>query len=141
MSHDNKMYHVVNLNNLLFSNTRTLEFRISNASHSFTKVANWLFICIAIVTFAEKYSKEIISRKLKPTLADVLDGYKTSFGWFNFEDSLGSEIAEYLKAYVNFRKDAIKVANKKQDWKALNIEFGEIDKNFKFSNGVIDNIY
>ena len=128
------MYHLVNFNNLVFSNARTWEFRIHNGTFSFTKIVNWLFICIAITTFAEKYSKEIISRKLKPSLDDILDGYKTSFGWFNFEDALGSEIAEY-------RKDAIKIANKKQDWRATNIEFGEVDKNFKFSNGVIDNIY
>ena len=140
MLHDNKMYHNFNLNNLIFSNTRTIEARIHNGSFNYTKIVNWLFICVAITTFAEKYSKEIISRKLKPTLNDILDGYKTSFGFYSFEDVRGAEISNYLKDYVEFRKQAIKEANSKGDWLARNIEFDDVDKKFKFDNGVLNNI-
>ena len=133
-------YFLTNFNNLVFSNTRTCEFRLSNSTFNYTKIVNWLFICIGIITFAERYSKEIISRKMKPTLNDILDGYKTSFGFYSFNDVLGTEISNYLKDYIEFRKVAIKKANSEGDWLARNIEFGEIDKNFKFDNGVISNI-
>lgn len=133
-------YHNFNFNNLVFSNTRTLEARIHPATFNFTKVANWLFICIALVTYAEKNSKDIVSRKVKPSLNEILEGYKTSFGYFNFEDSLGTEVSNYLIEYVDFRKQAIKKANEKGDVLAKNIEFGA-DKDFKFTNGSIDNLY
>lgn len=133
-------YHGFQFNNLVFSNTRTLEARLHPGTFNYVKITNWLFICVAIVIYAEKYSKEIISRKLKPTLANIMEGYKTSFGWYNFDDALGTEVANYLTAYIEHRKEAIKYANEKDDVCARNIEF-EADKSFTFSNGVIDKLY
>jgi hypothetical protein len=133
-------YKIFNVNGLIFSNTRTIEARIHPGTFNYTKITNWLFICIAIITYAEKNQKDIISRKVKPTLEDILNGFKNAFGEYQFEDVTGSEIAKYLIDYVNFRKDAIKYANDGGDVHARNIEF-EADKNFKFNNGVLNTIY
>ena len=50
-----------NLVPLIFSSARTVEYRIHTPTLNFTKIVNWLFICIAISRYAEKYPKEIIT--------------------------------------------------------------------------------
>jgi len=133
-------YFLVNINSLVFSSTRTIEFRLSSPTFNFTKVTNWLFICAAIITYAEKYSKEIISRKAKPTLKDILSELKTHFGYYEFEDVVGSEISSYLCDYVDYRKELIAKATKNGDVLANNIEF-KADKDFRFQSRNMSTIY
>ena len=133
-------YHLVNFNSLIFSSNRTLEFRIHPPTFNHTKVVNWLFICIGIVTFAERNTKDIISRKIKPSLEDIMKGFYTYFGSYEFNDAVGVEIANYLNAYIRFRKEKVAEATKAGDVLAKNIEF-DADAKFKFSNNVLSSLY
>jgi len=133
-------YYLVNFNSLIFSANRTLEFRIHTPTFNFTKISNWLFICVGIVTFAERYTKEIISRKIKPSLEDILHGFSDYFGNYDFEDTTGKDVANYLIGYIRHRKEQIAEATKKEDVIANNIEF-DGDKKFAYSNGILDSLY
>lgn len=134
------MYAIINLNSLVFSNNRTLEFRISPSTFNHIKVSNWLFFCIAFCVYAERYTKEIISGKIKPTLKDILNGFSDGFGGYEFKEELGTEISNYLIAYFEYRKKMVAEATEKGDVFARNIEF-EADKNFTFKNDKIEYIY
>ena len=61
---------------MFFSPRKTLEFRAHQATFNEVKVVNWLFICNAILKYAEIYSKELLSGEANITLRDVLDIYK-----------------------------------------------------------------
>lgn len=117
-------YCYINLVPTVFSKSETVEFRLHHATMNFTKTSNWLFICLAMIRFCEKYKKEIISRKLSNyNLNTLLDEYKTNFGESETEIEEGVKIAEYLKAYVQSRKKFFAEKHQKEDY-LCNCEFG-----------------
>lgn len=136
----NSRYYHINFMNTVFSPTRTVEFRLHTPTFSFVKSSNWLFICVAMIRYAKQYTKEITSRSIEPTLTSVLQGYYNFFGELKQIDPNSKEIADYLVAYCNFRKESMKEASLKADIMGRTIEF-EGDKNFEFSNGILKSIY
>ena len=47
-------YYFVNFINMLFgANVKTVEFRVHNATTNIDKLVNWLYICMAILNYAE----------------------------------------------------------------------------------------
>lgn len=133
-------YFGCNFNSLVFSQQRTLEFRIHPGTFSFTKTANWLFFCIAFVTYAQRHTEAVITGKLKPTINDILDGFATHFDNKNIPSKIGTQFSEYLKGYFDFRKEKMKEANDKEDWLGTNLDF-EGEKAFTFKSHDLDNLY
>ena len=74
---NNKRYYFVNLINLLFGKgAKTVEFRLHTPTLNYTKVINWLFICMGILKYAEDYNGDI-DKLSDITLSDViLSSYK-----------------------------------------------------------------
>ena len=130
---------------LVFSPSRTVEYRIHTPTLNFTKISNWLFICIAISRYAEKYSKEILTRnrrgkKDKITLDKILKEYETNFGLYTEPTDMGVRIYKYLTAYIEFRKQAMLKAKESGDVLANNIEFNS-DSKFTFENNGVKALY
>lgn len=92
-------YYWLNFMNLFFSERNTAEFRLHHNTLNGQKMTNWLFMCNAIVRYAEKHSKEILSSSEPISLDTVLDYYATTF-----KTKEGKFLSSYLKAYVADRK-------------------------------------
>lgn len=90
----NARYHWVNFIPLLFGSNKTLEFRCHIPTRDPIKVINWLYICSAIIRFAERMFN--MGRDLKDlktvTLAEVLRTVYTP------------SLSPYLINYVETRK-------------------------------------
>jgi len=97
----NERYHWVNFIPLLFGENKTLEFRCHVPTQDPVKVINWLYICSAIIKYAEKTYKDNANLlELKGlTLIDII---KDSFA--------NIKLANYLSNYITERK-----ANRKFD--------------------------
>lgn len=97
-------YYWANLMNMFFSPRNTVEFRLHEGTTNFQKMVNWLFICNAIVRYAQRNAQDIISSSLtkKITVKQVFNYYKDQFS--------GSEqaafLSDYLYAYFKSRKEA-----------------------------------
>ena len=92
-------YYYCNFINMLFGNNiKTVEFRIHNATTNFDKLVNWLYICMAILNYAENGTPNN-----KITLADVI------------EFSYGIDTAIILNGYIKERKAYNKMCLNKYD--------------------------
>lgn len=119
-------YYWMNAMNTIFSERGTVEFRPHTPTTNPQKIINWLFICNAIVRYASLNSKDILTnRKNKVTLNKILDYYADNFS------SKGKFLSEYLKAYVNERKERFirdyEAGDRISSWEI------EEDKNYLFS--------
>jgi hypothetical protein len=54
-------YHIVNLVSLIFSENRTVEFRLHTPTFNSEKIINWTYICSALLYYAENESYNILS--------------------------------------------------------------------------------
>lgn len=94
----NCRYHWVNLWPFIFNSSRTIEWRISTPTFHYQKIMNWLFICSAIMDYADNNIKEIITSKQGVTLKEVI---------YHFcRNEKDSKVADYMMNYINFRKSA-----------------------------------
>lgn len=119
-------YYWLNLQNMIFSERETAEFRLHTATTNSAKMINWLFICNAIVRYAENNVQKILSDS-KIKLSDVLDYYADHFK--------GNESAEFLSEYLKaYYKERCKVFKKDMESgdKVSNHDITN-DKDFKFS--------
>ena len=130
-------YRWLNLLPTVFDRSETVEHRLHTGTLNFTKTSNWLFICLAMVKFCEKHYQEIISRYIKYDLETIIDGYKTNFG--DSETAAGARIADYLNAYVKYRKKIMQEAEKRGD-AIVESEFIE-DAAFKFEHEGMEFLY
>lgn len=92
-------YYWVNFMNTIFSERNTVEFRLHTPTTNQQKMVNWLFICNAIVRYANTHSHKILLTNDPITISDVLDHYSDNYG------SRGNFLSQYLKAYVEERKN------------------------------------
>jgi hypothetical protein len=92
-------YYALNMINLYFAKSGTVEFRMHTPTINVFKVLNWLFICIAIVKYAEENTLKILGAKDKINLNEVLSVY-------NNLDEEGLKVSEYLQEYVLSRKES-----------------------------------
>lgn len=97
-------YHWVNFLNIFFG-SGTVEFRCYQGTSSFKQVSNWLFICLAIVRYAEAYPYEIISADYKVNLEEIILAYSDNFGTEGEDDPQGMQLADYLLHYIRELKD------------------------------------
>lgn len=91
-------YYWMNLMNVIFSDRNTIEFRLHTPTTNFQKVLNWLFICNAIVKYANTHAKQILLSRNGITINEILDYYK-QYG------TRGEFLSRYLNAYVMERKE------------------------------------
>jgi len=90
----------VNFINMFYSSRHTIEFRPHQATFNPVKVVNWLFICNAILMYADVFSNEILTENKRITLKDVLSVYFT----LNKEDRDADFLSTYLIEFVESRK-------------------------------------
>lgn len=119
-------YHCVNFINAIFSKRKTIEFRSFQNTTNPTKMVTWLFICAAFIKYAEKHSTEILTKKQKISLADVINIYKEN----SPISSDAAFLSEYLIAYVEDRKKYFFKLMEEEDYKAL--DDTKNDKTFTF---------
>lgn len=96
---------------------------------------NWLFICNAILRYAEKNMLEIFKNPSKISIIDVLNYYKDNFK----RNSIAEFLSEYLIAYYKdkcaiFAKDYAK-------GDVLSMHDINEDKNYTFSYKGIVNLF
>ena len=133
-------YHHINLVPTIFSRTGTIEFRLHTPTTNFTKTINWLFICNALVRFAQNNIDGLIDGKFNSiTLKDVLEGYSHEFDDTISKNSEGENVFNYLNDYVNFRKDIFS-KNPADVMGTSTIEF-ENDASFTFRNTKMNNLF
>lgn len=92
-------YYWLNFMNMFFSDRKTMEFRLHQATTNGRKMIAWLFICNAILKYAEKYPRQILSSGEPIALDTVMDYYQE-----HFKNKEGEFMSRYLKAYIANRK-------------------------------------
>jgi hypothetical protein len=93
-----RRYYWMNFMNMFFSERRTIEFRLHHNTVNGQKMINWLFICNAVVKYAEKHAKEIVSGNKPITVEQVLNYYAETF-----KTKHGKFLSAYLIAYFKDR--------------------------------------
>lgn len=76
-------YFYVNFINMLFGDkVKTVEFRVHNATTNIDKLVNWLYICMAILNYAENHVTvsgvslmDVISYSYDSSVSDILSSY------------------------------------------------------------------
>lgn len=92
-------YYWLNFMNMFFSDRKTMEFRLHHATTNGQKMINWLFICNAILKYAEKHPREILSNGEPITLDRIVNYYAD-----HFKTKEANGLSIYLKAYIADRK-------------------------------------
>lgn len=121
-------YYWLNLQNMIFSERETAEFRLHTATTNKQKMIPWLFICKAILLYAENNIEKIITTEGKISFEEVL----SIFAQRNPRDKNAKFLSSYLLAYYEsrckaFAKD-IEKEDKISDWDIKH------DKKFTFSH-------
>lgn len=125
-----RRYFACNFINMIFSDRKTIEFRLSHAVLNSTKGINWFFICLALIKFADKNSSKILTDpSFSYTLKDVFDVYPNGSLF---------PMSDYLYAYFQNRKQYH--ANCKSNGDAMSRnECREI--NYTFTHSGITELY
>lgn len=118
-------YRGLNLLNMFFSKRNTVEFRTHEGTIHPQKVMNFLFICNAIIKYAETNMLRVFSRD-KITMKEVLNYYKTAFKG----DKDATFLSEYLNEYFVQRKKYFAELLSVGDRAGINSVIQE--KNYKF---------
>lgn len=128
-------YFALNLSNMLFSDRRTAEFRISPPTTNYIKATNLLFIYTAIVKYADINCMKILTCSDTISLKEVINIYKTT----NIKSKYAEFLSDYLNAYINHQKETFKNDLVKGDV----ISNHDIinDKNFEFYFGNVNCLF
>jgi hypothetical protein len=122
-------YYWLNFMNMFFSKRKTMEFRLHSATTNGQKMINWLFICNAILKYAEKYPIQILSTSDPISLDTIMDYYAT-----HFKTKEAIFLSNYLKAYIANRKEYFLNDKKKGDLESKKELTGDKDFTFTFEN-------
>jgi len=100
--------------NMFFSDRKTIEFRMHHATLNHHKMIPWLFICNAIVRYAENNAQSILKSGDPIALTEIADFYgnlhKTKDAKF---------LSSYLKAYIASRKAYFEKDRQNGDYQSL----------------------
>lgn len=112
-------YLAMNILNLFFSNSRTVEMRIHEATTNFSKVFAYLCICVSILKYAENFTKVFSSKSI--SLEDIIKNH--------FDEKTSNVLINYMK----MRKQLFctTAGGFKSNWKSIEQQWLEDDKNFK----------
>lgn len=92
-------YYWLNLQNMIFSERGTAEFRLHTATTNSVKMIAWLFICAAITKFAEDNVQRILSEPGTIPFKDILNYYRDTYK----DNKTAALLSEYLNAYYESR--------------------------------------
>lgn len=122
---ESRYYHV-NLIPLLFSNSRTVEFRLHQSTIHYSVMMHWLLICSSILNYAEKYQDKILRSREKITLMDVLSPIK----------EVNPKIFETLSNYIYYRRTEFNNDRYNDIYAEINRDArtSGIPKQFKYEN-------
>ena len=85
-------YYFVNFINMLFGkNIKTVEFRVHNATTNIDKLVNWLYICMAILNYAENNNESG-----KKTLAQIIE--------YSYDTKTSTILCDYIKERKVYNK-------------------------------------
>lgn len=104
-------YYWLNLQNMIFSERGTAEFRLHTATTNSVKSSVWLFMCAAICKYAEANVEKILSEPGNISLVEVLNYYRDHFP----KDENATFLSEYLNAYYTSRCEVFAKDLKKED--------------------------
>ena len=128
------MYTSLNFMNMFLSDRQTVEFRAHHAILSPDKAINWLFICVAIVRYAEQNSSKLVSDPDKRiSLEEVLMYYGNTF-----KTEYAKSVSKYLIGYYNNRVQYFDKLHKNGDNIA---EDDYLEKDFSFSHEGMKGLY
>lgn len=120
---------------MLFSERKTAELRISEATTNSQKSVNLLFIFNAIIKYAENNTRKILISEEAIDINEVLDYYKKSFRG----NKKAAFLSEYLKAYYKHRKDMFQIDLQKSDFVSKHCISN--DKKYKFEFEEVSNLF
>lgn len=112
---------------MIFSNRGTAEYRMHTATLNAQKIINWLFMCNAIIKYAQDNAQLILSQEGNIKFLDVLYYYRDKYPY----DERAAFLSDYLIAYYEercrvFKRDIAK-EDKLSDHERIN------DKQYKFT--------
>lgn len=112
-------YLALNILNLFFSHSRTVEFRVHEATTNFDKIFNYLAINTAILKYAENFEKVLNGTKI--SIKDILN------------DHFPADIVANLLEYLQYRKSTFCASNDnfKTNWKTIEEAWYQGDKSYK----------
>jgi hypothetical protein len=120
-------YYWMNFMNMFFSDRKTIEFRLHQNTLNHHKMIPWLFICHAIVRYAEKHAKEILQSGEPIVVSTILDFYKDQH-----KTESAKFLSNYLKAYYNNRVEYFQNDLKNGD--VVSQKEVDFDKKFTFTH-------
>lgn len=128
-------YLGLNLQNMIFSPRHTAEFRIAPPTTNATKAINWLYICAAIIFYAEHNVKSIITTDDNISMKNVLDIYKVH----NPGNKYAELLSDYLYAYFEHQRNIFAKDTSKGDY----VSSHDIsnDKTFSFKFGALKDLF
>jgi hypothetical protein len=118
-------YYWVNFVNLIFHKRQTIEFRVHTPTLNGDKIINWLFICAAIIKYAELYPQACIGEE-RIRFTDVLNYYQLSR-----KTDYSQQLSANLIEYYNDRCDLFHKDRQNQDYVSNHELIG--DKQFNFN--------
>jgi len=118
-------YYWVNFVNPIFGKQDTIEFRLHTPTLNSDKVINWLFMCSAIILFAQNNSERCINNEAI-TFEEVLNIYKRLRST-QYACKLSGSLVEYYNQRVQYFTDNYKA----DDY--LCPQYFKDDKNYKFN--------
>lgn len=125
-------YYWANMMNMYFTNRNTIEFRLHGPTTNSHKIINWMFICTAIIKYAETNAATIISSKAASIPLKNVFGI---FGELHPNDPKAAFVGEYLYAYFQARQKRVNKDIENGD--RLSMWDINEDKKFEFTfNGV-----
>lgn len=128
-------YMWVNFMNMFFTHRYTVEFRLHEATTNPYKMINWLYICNAILKYADHFSNQIITNDDPITVKQVLNIYKV----LNPKSVSASNLTNYLTEYfeqrkLDFQKD-VKNGDRISQWSM------DEDKKYKFETAKVKSLF
>jgi len=134
-------YMWVNLHPYMFSQKKTIEWRLHTPTFNHIKVSNWLFITSAIIQYAEQYTNQILRNQVSYTLSDILKGYINNFDKSFYSSDYNNNVSQYLIEYIEYRKQQMLKSFENKDYYGRKTIEYENDHDFTFNNGVLNAIY
>lgn len=108
----NSRYYWLNMMNIFFTHRNTVEFRLHTPTTNSAKMINWLFICNAIIKYADLNTEHILTTpKKKISIKEVFDVYSTAYP----DDKNAAFLSKYLYEYFLQRQDDFKKDLEKDD--------------------------
>lgn len=95
--HINSRYYICNFIPLIFSNKRTIEWRLHTSTFNFTKISNFIMMIETFANFVHTYKREIINNEFNHNLDLSL--------MYILRKSLPLSKYEYLMSYIKWRQD------------------------------------